>query len=712
MADAEHLGVMLRRPRELGHACWDNDLANARRLIIEGVDVNDPEQFASRSAPLSDAAYRGHGQIVQLLLEAGGDPRWADEYGETALHRAAANGHEAVLRVLIDHNERSRFKYGVDQRDHAGETPLLFAVRTGGSAGVVKLLLEAKADPTVRLPQQAGQTVLEVAEATMLAATDSTSSAEMVAMLRADVRVQRLRDVEESTRHHVQVQAKRNKNDVPVDYHDYIQAQINATPVAVYRITTLGEAATLNDIAAVQRLLSGRANPNDAGHREARRRFAKAMKKTDFETKKKAAEAMKDARERLTTDLELANDPGQFFDLQGASGDDLGLCSPLWLAAHHGHAEIVKLLLNAKADPAWDDDDGTTALHECARWWGHEDVAQQLIDGSAPIDAINGQGETPLMCAAAAGYTATVRVLLHAGADTTLRTSSTRFGCGYGTAIEIAESEHKWGVYCLLANPSFSVTEAESRADATAKARLAGLADGPLRPGTKLKIYPPQEPWPAEPPLMSRLKGDASKEDRASARKEQQKEQQKAKRKRKDARTAGRICVYKSWQKRSVGANLHVVCFEDPPPRITSSRMKDSKQTKTKTVPKKGNKQEQDSTNGPSKDVGALEEIKLKRLQPTQWVVLEVPEPESQPEPEPDSGSEPKPHVEAGPSKTYGTHKEQGDGVGARRGLLKCLPRRSGDGKDKILAQSELESEVREVIEHLIRSVEQEQGTR
>ena len=70
MADAEHLGVMLRRPRELGHACWDNDLANARRLIIEGVDVNDPEQFASRSAPLSDAAYRGHGQIVQLLLEA------------------------------------------------------------------------------------------------------------------------------------------------------------------------------------------------------------------------------------------------------------------------------------------------------------------------------------------------------------------------------------------------------------------------------------------------------------------------------------------------------------------------------------------------------------------------------------------------------------------------------------------------------------------
>jgi ankyrin repeat protein len=578
-ADAEHLGVMLRRPRELGHACWDNDLANVRRLIMEGVDVDDPDQFASRSAPLSDAAYRGHGQIVQLLLEAGADPRWADEFGETALHRAAANGHETVLRVLIDHNEQSRFKYGIDQRDHAGETPLLFAVRTGGSAAVVKLLLGARADPTVRLPQQADQTVLEVAEATMLTATDDISSAEMVALLRADVRVQRLQDAAEKNQQHLQQHATRNsKNDGPTDYHDVIQAHIMATPDTVYRITTLGEAAVLNDAAAIQRLLSGRADPNNHGHKEARRRFAKAMKKTDFETKRDAAQAMDDARERLMADLELAKDPGQFFDMQGVSGDDLGLCSPLWLAAHHGHAECVKLLLNAKANPAWEDDDGTTALHECARWWGHEDITQMLIDGGAPIDAIDGDGETALMCAAAGGYTATVRVLLCAGADTTLRTSSTRFRCGYGTAMEIAESELKWGVYVLLANPCFSVTEAESRAEATAEARLAGLADGPLQSGTKLRIYPPQDPWPPEPPLMSKLKRDASKEDRASARKEQQKEQQKAKRKRKDSHAAGRICMYKSWQKRSVGANLHGVRFDNPPPGTTSGRNRDSKQ--------------------------------------------------------------------------------------------------------------------------------------
>lgn len=703
--DAENLGVMMTRPRELGQACWDNDLASARRMITEGVDANDPEQFLTRSAPLSDAAYRGHAQMVQLLLDAGADPRWADEFCETALHRAAANGHEAVVQVLVKHKEKSLYSYTVDSRDQAGETPLLFAVQTGGSAMVVKLLLGAQADPTILLPQQANQTVLEVAEKNIHTAVDPASSTEMVALLRADVRVQRL----EVARAECQQQLhgkRRATKDAIMDECDPIQAHINAisaaTADAVYRIVTLGEAAVLNDVAAVKRLLSGRADPNNHGHRQARRRYTKTAKRNDFETKEQETKAMDEARERLLADIELGDPSCQFFDLQGVSGDDLGLCSPLWLAAHHGHSEIVKLLLNAKADPAWEDDDGATALHECARWWGHEDITQLLVDGSAPVDAIDGQGETALMCAAASGYTATVNVLLRAGADTTARTSSARFGCGYGTAIEIAESEEKWGVYVLLANPAFSVAEAEERAEATAEARLAGLADGPLRAGTKLKIFEPLNPWPPEPPVMSKIKRDASKEDRAAVRKEQLKQQAKAKRKQARSSAGGRVCVYKSWHKRSIGANLHAVRFEAPAPTKTANR-KTAKQAKSvaKKEKKKGNNGasgivDADAAKGNEDDSGTLEEIKLKKLQHTQWVVLDVPE--LQPEPE----VEPEPQAEVGATKQDETSEQE---VGRpRRGLLKCLPRRSGEG-----TKSKMESEVREVVEHLIRTIEQEQ---
>lgn len=527
--DAEdYLGVMLRRPRELGLAAWDNDLLNVRRLVSEGVDVNDPEQFSSRSAPLSDAAYRGHAQIVHLLLEAGADARWRDEFGETALHRAAANGHEAVVRALIAHNEGSQFRYRVDQHDCAGETPLLSAVRTGGSTAVVKLLLEARADPTVRLPQQSNQTVLQVAEEHMNAAADSPNYPEMVAILRANIRDHQVQEGEQRRQHPL----SKCKHAAGSQIRAHIEALSDVIPATVYSVTTLGEAAVLNDVAAVRRLLAENADPNNHGYREARRRFIKATQRKGAETKHQTVDAMKAAREQLVKDMELAKDSGQFYDLQGVIGDDLGLCSPLWLAAHRGHGDILKLLLEAKADPAWEDDDGTTALHECARWWGHEDIAQLLINGGAPIDAIDKQGETALMCAAAAGYTATVSALLRAGADIAPRTCSTRFRCAFGTALEIAESEGKWGVYSLLTNPTLSSTEAEARAEATAEARLAGLADGPLRQGTKLKIYPLQEPWPPEPPLMSTLKHNASKEDRAAARKEQQKQQQKAKQRR------------------------------------------------------------------------------------------------------------------------------------------------------------------------------------
>ena len=43
-----------------------------------------------------------------------------------------------------------------------------------------------------------------------------------------------------------------------------------------------------------------------------------------------------------------------------------------------------------------------------------------LVEGGAPLNAVNKWGDTPLVCAATNGYTAVCTVLLQAGADATI----------------------------------------------------------------------------------------------------------------------------------------------------------------------------------------------------------------------------------------------------------------------------------------------------
>jgi len=52
------------------------------------------------TGPLHEAARQGHVQIVEMLLEAGADPRRVDANGRTPLDLAAAQGHTAIVERL------------------------------------------------------------------------------------------------------------------------------------------------------------------------------------------------------------------------------------------------------------------------------------------------------------------------------------------------------------------------------------------------------------------------------------------------------------------------------------------------------------------------------------------------------------------------------------------------------------------------------------
>ena len=148
-------------PRGLVFAAVRGLTLTLNAMIQRGVSIDDIDQ--SGKMALHDAAERGHGGAIRLLLEHGSDinahanPNSTDPLGRlTALHLAARHGHTDVVQILCEHgarvNEASKsyaftplhlaaehghvdtirklFEYGsyLNQRDCQGWTPLDVAI--------------------------------------------------------------------------------------------------------------------------------------------------------------------------------------------------------------------------------------------------------------------------------------------------------------------------------------------------------------------------------------------------------------------------------------------------------------------------------------------------------------------------------------------------------------------------------------------------------
>ncbi len=90
--------------------------------------------------------------------------------------------------------------------------------------------------------------------------------------------------------------------------------------------------------------------------------------------------------------------------------------SLLMLAAYHGHAETVRELLKADADPDRRNDRGQTPLGGVA-FKGYADIVMLLIEHGADVDADNGAGMTPIMFAAVFGRSEVIGRLREHGAS-------------------------------------------------------------------------------------------------------------------------------------------------------------------------------------------------------------------------------------------------------------------------------------------------------
>jgi ankyrin repeat protein len=83
-------------------ACMAGDERSARRLLAARPEIIDERRADVRELPYA-AAWRGNLDAVRTMLRLGFDASWGNGHGATALHAAAWQGHPEIVQLLLDH---------------------------------------------------------------------------------------------------------------------------------------------------------------------------------------------------------------------------------------------------------------------------------------------------------------------------------------------------------------------------------------------------------------------------------------------------------------------------------------------------------------------------------------------------------------------------------------------------------------------------------
>lgn len=369
-------------------------------------------------SPLQSASSSGRLDIVKALVEAGADIN-APGYHGTAFALAVQNGHENLIDFLLGRADvnlkRSVFLDGLDWSplevaaatkqvatvrkilSHGGiatDSILALAAGVPNNAGVVELLINAKANPDGR--DMFGRTALQNA-----AVTGQDTTVEMLLRYGAWVDAAGPDDShlgeypkEGAFKHAILLRGI--EIDVQADglkYGTALQAAVYRSHRAVVQIL-LGYGASIS-------------HPGPGGDALAIAASLGNLEMVDL----------------LLESKQLAN--------RTSDGS-----TALRIAAEKNHVDVVRRLLACGIPPNIAGPDGT-ALVEAARN-GHEDVILALLAGGADIDSDEGYGLTPLHTAVKFKQTAAVRILLDHNADVNKVGDK---GSALGHAVELGEEE-------------------------------------------------------------------------------------------------------------------------------------------------------------------------------------------------------------------------------------------------------------------------------
>ena len=126
-----------------------------KQQLNAGTDVNQKNSYDGSTA-LNHAAWHGHMEIVQLLLENGANTNAKRNDGWTPLHDAATQGHEEIAELLIANGA------DINTKDDGERTPLYVAAHEG-QKNIAEILIAKGADVNAISKDGRGSTPLDVA---------------------------------------------------------------------------------------------------------------------------------------------------------------------------------------------------------------------------------------------------------------------------------------------------------------------------------------------------------------------------------------------------------------------------------------------------------------------------------------------------------------------------------------------------------------------
>ncbi|MCY4507991.1 MAG: ankyrin repeat domain-containing protein [Acidobacteria bacterium] len=395
------------------HWAVQGDAAHVVALLLDaGADATAPNRYGV--APLTLAAINGNAAIVSRLLSAGADPNRRLAEGETGLMTAARTGRPAVVQALL--------AAGADpnaSEPARGQTALMWAAAEN-NVGAIRVLVANGADVAARTGDPAAGEPGGVFSAEVGLTRDARSGPSFTALLFA-VQLG-------------QLDAARTLLDLGADVNDTFPDGTSALVVAAMNgqhevgIHLIDQGAAVNaaeqgwnalhQVIRLRRTNIGHMPPPEGRGNLSSMDLIHAL-----------LEAGVDVNAPMTAD---------FRDGYRNRLNRVG-ATPFLLASKNVDTEVMRVLLDARADPLVPNVDLTTPLMVAAgvdMWNPGEDggatvehepealeAVRMLVDLGNDIHAVNDRGETALHGAAYRGAPSIVDYLVEQGAQLDARSA-------------------------------------------------------------------------------------------------------------------------------------------------------------------------------------------------------------------------------------------------------------------------------------------------
>ena len=482
-------GSAAERDLRLVNAAERQDWTTVRALLQAKVDPRTPQSDGATA--LHWAAHWNNLQIVNLLLRTGADVNAPNDHGVTPLSLASENAHPAIAAGLLEGGANPNAVLPVQ-----GETVLMTAALSG-SAEIVTMLLDRGADVNARTTRS-GQTALMWAV--------SQNHRDVVARLierRADVRARSASGFTPmlfaAQQGNIEIARTLMAAGIGVNADGEgpspLMIAINSAqvPFALFllergadpNVSMRGGETALHAAASIGGRRIG--YDPDAVLREPPDK-GKLILALLGRGADRNARAMR---------VRLRYNAGEGTGSGSRDADNFGVArsragaTPFWVASENADAAILRMLLEAGANPTVITDDKTTPLMAAAglghggdryeRFWSSDralEAVRFLVEHGADVNAQNDAGFTALHGAAFVGADAAAEYLVSHGANPNAQDFIGR------TPFRIAEG-HKGGGMSFVSRPSTAALLAKLGADTSlgphfndTERELAALAAG------------------------------------------------------------------------------------------------------------------------------------------------------------------------------------------------------------------------------------------